>query len=242
MKKAIVYARFSPRPDAPECESVDKQIWDCRRWAKKNGYEINGEEYSDKALSGSDAERPGLWDAIYALKRGYTLLIRTWDRLARDSYLGEMIQMEVAKKGATIIAIEQSESSHNNPESKLVRTILLALAEYQRQITRARTRAAMRRHQAEGRRMSAQIPYGWKQDIKDAARIVPLDYEQAVVKRIIELKKEKLSLRGICAKLTEEHYRPRVGKRKFKGKVEAVKGIWHHQLIQGVITREKAAS
>jgi len=240
MKKAIVYARFSPRPDAPECESVDKQIWDCRRWAKKNGYEII-EEHSDKALSGSDAERPGLWDAIYGIKRGMTLLIRTWDRLARDSYLGEMIQMEVAKKGATIVAIEQSESSRDNPESKLIRTILLALAEYQRQITRARTRAAMRRHQAEGRRMSDLVPYGWKRDPDNDARIIHDDDEQKAIKRIMELKAEKLSLRKIGAVLTAEGFVARIRDRKFKGETATTKGIWHPQLIRSVIARANAA-
>lgn len=234
--KAIAYARFSPRPNAPECESVEKQFWDIRRWAKRNDYEIEA-EYSDKALSGSDAERPGLWDAIYAVKKGYTLLVRTWDRLARDSYLGEIIQLEVKKKGGKIVAVEQSESSRDNPESKLIRTILLALAEYQRQITRARTRAAMLRHQAEGRRMSDREPFGWCRDPKDERRLVTNPHEQKIIKRILALKAQGESLRSICRQLTQEGFEPRMVKRKFKDRAVICKGHWYHQLIKAVLGR-----
>ena len=235
-KQAVSYSRFSPRPNSAECDSIEKQQWDIKRFAKRNGYEIVA-EYSDAALSGADAERPGLWDAINALKRGMTLLIRTWDRLARDSYLGLVIQNDVKKKGCSIVAIEQTDTSKDTPESDLVRTILLALSEYQRQITRARTRAAMHRHQAEGRRMSDRVPFGWKRDPEDDARLVIDDHEQLVIKKIIELKAQGESLRGICKILTAEGYKARMCEKKFKGRDVTVKGIWHHQLIQAVLSR-----
>jgi DNA invertase Pin-like site-specific DNA recombinase len=216
---------------------VQKQLWEIKRWAKKHNYEIEA-EYSDEALSGSDAERPGLWDAIYACKRGYTMLVRTWDRLARDSYLGEVIQQEVNRKGAKIIAVEQSESSHDNPESKLIRTILLALAEYQRQITRARTRAAMRRHQAEGRRMSNREPFGFCRDPKDDRRLVENPYEQKIIARMRELKSQGESLRSIARTLHKEGCEPRLVEKKFKGREVRCKGQWRHQLVKAVLNRE----
>jgi len=236
MNKAIVYARFSPRPNSAECDSIEKQQWDIRRFAKKHDYEIVA-EYSDAAMSGADADRPGLWDAIYALKRGMTLLIRTYDRLARDSYLSLMIQRDVKEKGCSILAIEQADVSKDNPESDLVRTILNALSEYQRQITRARTRAAMRRLQAEGRRMSHRVPYGWRRDPNDDTRLVIDDYEQTVIKRILELKTRGETLRGICSNLTAEGFKARMCEKKFNGRDVTVKGSWHHQLIQAVLTR-----
>lgn len=95
----------------------------------------------------------------------------------------------------------------------------------------------MRRLQAEGRRMSYRVPYGWKRDPNDDARLVIDDNEQQVIKRIIELKTQGESLRGICKILTAEGYKARMCKKKFKGRDVTLKGSWHHQLIQAVLTR-----
>ncbi len=239
-KSAILYARFSPRPNAPDCDSVERQIWDMRRWAKRNKYTIVA-EYSDKALSGSDADRPGLWDAIYSLKRGYVLMVRTWDRLARDSYLGEVIQQQCKKKGCRVLAIQQTESSKDGPESKLIRTILLALAEYQRQIIRARTRAAMRRHQSEGRRMSHRLPYGWRPDPKDDARMLPNPYEQEVIKRVMLLHKHDFGHRAIARQLAIEGYEPRKIEKRWKnGRIGYKAGKWTHKLVGAILRRAES--
>ena len=72
--------------------------------------------------------------------------------------------------------------------------------------------------------MSDKVPFGWKPDPNDPARILKDDDEQKTIKRIMELKAQKKSLRGICAVLTAEGYKPRTK-------------VWHHQLIQGVLAR-----
>jgi DNA invertase Pin-like site-specific DNA recombinase len=177
-------------------------------------------------MSGSDADRPGLWDAIFNLKRGYVLLIRSWDRLARDSYLSEIIQMQVKKKGCSILSISQEDTSKDNPESKLVRTILLAIAEYQRQIIRARTRAAMKRYQREGRRMTAKskLPYGWMIDPDNDARMIPHPEELKIIEKIKKLDITH-SKRAIAKILTTEGIQPRLG------------GRWGFQAIYSIMRR-----
>jgi len=235
--KAVIYARFSPRPNAPDCDSVEKQIEEMERYCKKHHYEVVG-RYADKAMSGSDADRPGLWDAVFALHRGYKLLIRSWDRLARNSYLAEVVQLEVEKKGCVILAIENESTSKKTPESKLVRTILLAIAEYQRQIIRARTRAAMRRHQAEGRKMSFRLPYGWRQHPTEPDRMVKDEHEQKTIKRIMQLYKSGTSYRAIGRKLDDEGYEPRKVRTKFNGRTVYIKGKeWRHGLIKAIVSR-----
>jgi len=51
--KAILYARFSPRPHAEDCDSCERQIADLRAWCKAHNHEIVG-EFQDRALSGGD--------------------------------------------------------------------------------------------------------------------------------------------------------------------------------------------
>ena len=71
--KVILYARFSPRPDAAESESNDAQFDLCRAHAKRMGWTVAG-EYQDAARSGDDEDRPGLWAALDALTKGEVFL------------------------------------------------------------------------------------------------------------------------------------------------------------------------
>ncbi len=164
--KAILYARFSPRRNAENCESVEHQLADLREYCVKHGHEIIG-EYADKALSGGDYDRPGLWEAINSIKQGQMLLIRHLDRLARDVYLCETIVREIRQRKAILRVTNGAGGEIGNkddPDADLLRQILQAVAERQRKVTAALTKAAMLRKQASGIRMSARLPYGWKLD------------------------------------------------------------------------------
>ena len=139
--KAIIYARFSPRRNAEQCESIETQLDLCRDYCRKQGHEIIV-EYDDRALSGSEEDRPGLWNAIEALKRDYVLVVYRLDRLARSMYLSYLIEQAVKKRGAKIVSICGEGTWQDNPEDELVRRILQALAEYERKVIAARTKAA----------------------------------------------------------------------------------------------------
>ena len=91
-------------------------------------------------------------------------------------------------------------------QDKLVRTILSALAEYERKVIAARTSAAMLRHQANGRRMSFLVPVGWRQDPNKPARLIEdpdeqgtLEYNYALGQRRAEAAKSFLVSRGVDA-------------------------------------------
>jgi DNA invertase Pin-like site-specific DNA recombinase len=161
---------FSPRRHAEECDSIETQLDLCRAYCRRKGYHVAG-EHEDRALSGSEEDRPGLWAAIDALKRGDMLVADKLDRLARDVYLAELIQREAAKRGASIETVEGG-ANGDTPEQRMIRQVLQAFAEHERKVIAARTRAAILRHQAAGRRMSAQPPYGWTIDPDDPARLV----------------------------------------------------------------------
>lgn len=125
--KAIIYTRFSPRRNAEQCESIEMQLDLCREYCLKHGIKIVG-EYNDRALSGSEEDRPGLWNAVEALKRDYTLIVYRLDRLARSVYLSYIIEQAVKKYGAKIVSICGEGTWQDQPEDELVRRILQALA------------------------------------------------------------------------------------------------------------------
>jgi len=238
-KIGIIYARFSPRRNADKCESIEAQLDFCRKWCRDNNVKIVG-EFADRALSGADEERPELWAAIAALERGYVLVVYRLDRLARSVYLSDIIERSINKKKASFLSISGEGTWSDSDEDWLIRKILQTLAEYERKVIGARTRAAMLRHQASGKLMGSIPPYGFMLDPKDSKRIVKNPYERIIINQIKRLDKKGLSLRQIAAELTNLNYKPRKVQRRFKDKPVFVKGKWNPQTIHIILKRLKA--
>ena len=223
----VLYARFSPRPNADECESCAVQLRDLRKYARVHGYEIVG-EFSDEALSGGDdwQDRPGMFDAAQACKRGYLFVVRSFDRLFRDTRKALVFAGMLEQKGVEIRSITEEAASLNTPEAKLMRGIFLLVAEYQREMIRARTRAKMLDHQANGRRMSKIPPFGTKIDPNDSARLIPDPAEQATIATIRRLHKRGLGQREIARRLTAS------------GADRRGRTDWSHVLVGRILRRE----
>ncbi len=230
--KAVVYTRFSPRKNAGECESCETQFDLCKEYCDKNDMEIVS-QFEDKALSGSDASRPGLWESIDELKRDYVLVVYRLDRLARSVYLSNIIERAVTKKGATIISISGEGTWNDTDEDWLVRKILQTLAEFECKVIGARTKAAMLRHQANGRRMSFRVPYGYKVDPEDSKRIIPHPIEKHMIVRVKHFRALGFSLNEVITILKAEGYKTR--KRIKDGR--KVHSKWHTDMIRKMLKR-----
>lgn len=159
MACAVIYSRFSPRRNAEECNSIETQQAACREFCARAGLKIVG-EFSDREASRNDEDRPGLWDAIAALKRDYVLVVHRRDRLASGE-LGAILSHKVKKVGAVIHAVEGG-LNEDSPLAALVNSVLDAVAEFERQMIAARTRHAMREYQKQGRCVGGVAPYGTK--------------------------------------------------------------------------------
>ena len=235
-RQGIIYARFSPRKNAEDCESISAQFDFCRKWCRENNIEIVG-EFADRALSGADEDRPQLWAAIAALERGYVLVVYRLDRLARSVYLSDIIERSINKKKASFLSISGEGTWSDSDEDWLIRKILQTLAEYECKVIGARTKAAMLRHQANGRLMGSIPRYGFMLDRADKRRILKSPYEQVVINQIKRLHKKGLSLRQIASELADLKYKPRKVKRTFRGKSVSVKGKWNPQTIRLILKR-----
>jgi len=232
MTQAIIYCRFSPRRNGDECESNDVQLAYCEQYCDKQGYEVAG-RFSDANASGSDEKRQGMWDAIWATKRGGVLVVYKPDRLARSVYLDEYVRRELKKRGATVEAVEGGHEG-DSPHDVLVRQILAAVAEHEKKIIAARTKAFMLHHQATGRAMSQLPPYGKQRgpdmDVikngKPEKRRTWIDcpQEQVAIQKIVSYRKSDCGFREIARQLNNEKV-PCRGKR------------WHHNTVKNVCVR-----
>lgn len=189
----LIYARFSPRRDANTCPSSDVQLADMRRWVHEIDPNAEILEFRDDDTSGKSYERDGLKAALDAVKRGDILLVRDWDRLARDLYVQLKIARIVTKKKAGLRAINGGNwRDVNDPAIELLSNIMASYAQYQRAMISKKTSEKMLRHQAAGKLMGSKPPFGFKIGVVTGEkRLIPVPQEQETIKRIIELRDQR---------------------------------------------------
>ena len=200
-KCAVIYTRFSPRPNGGQSESCETQLAYCEQYAHKRGYQVAG-HYDDKNVSGADEDRPKMWQAIDNLKKGGVLLVMKLDRLARNVYLMELIRRAVTTAGATIEAVS-GDVEGTGPEVTMIRQVLASIAEYERRIIALRTSYAMRYRQKQGQRMGRFAPYGLT--LQPDGTLVPNETEAATVRIIEEMGKEGCSIAAIHRRMNRDH-------------------------------------
>lgn len=133
----VGYARVSTKIQEREGNSLDAQ----ERQLKEAGAKIVFSE----SCSGATLERPQLTELRKALDPGDTLMITKLDRLARSASQGIAFIDELLSHGINVHVLNMG-LMDNTPTGKLIRNILLAFAEFERDMIVERTQ--------EGRRLS----------------------------------------------------------------------------------------
>ena len=211
------YLRVSTTSQAESGAGLDAQHDACQRAAGT----LAG-VYRDEGVSGSTGldQRPALLELIAALDKGDILIVAKRDRLGRDPLVVAMIESAVKRKGARIVSAAGEGTDSDSPTDILMRRMVDAFAEYERLIIGARTKAALQAKKARGERTGS-IPYGYRCD--DGVTLIPDADEQDIVRQVLHLQAEGLSLRAIAARLTA------LGKTS-RGTA------WHPQTIKNILS------
>lgn len=238
MTQAIIYARFSPRRHAAECQSIETQVDLCERYCRDRGYKF-GEHpfatFTDTAISGGSFKRPGLWSAIKALKRGWVLVAYSSSRLARNVLLSELIYEKVNKRGAFVELVDEGGRVKMDPMSVCMRQVRAAFDELDRRMIGKRTSDAARRLQSNNVAVSKIPPYGKREAaavevVKGGRKVMQRTWEddpeeQAAINEIMHMRRAGAGLRQIAAQLKEAGIPPR-------GK------SWSHVTVARILERE----
>ena len=128
----FAYARVSTRKQSRDGNGLDDQI----EKLKHAGYD----ELIVEQFSGSTTKRPALDSLIQRLKSGDTLIVTKLDRFARSTANGSALINDLLNRGVAVHILNMG-LIDNTPTGKLITNILLAFAEYERDMIVERTQA-----------------------------------------------------------------------------------------------------
>ena len=115
---------------------------------KKSGCE---KIFTDHGVSGAKTERPGLDEALGHVRKGDVLVIWKLDRLGRSlRHLLSIIE-DLRQRGANFASIQDGFDT-STASGKMVFSVIGAMAEYERNLARERTKAGLASARARGRK------------------------------------------------------------------------------------------
>ena len=124
------YARVSTKGQAKDGNSLDAQ----ERTLRENGAQ---EIYKD-SFTGTKSHRPELDKLLEVIGDGDTLIITKLDRMARSATQGIELINKLLDRGVKVHILNMG-IMDNTPSGRLIRTVMLAFAEFERDMIVERT-------------------------------------------------------------------------------------------------------
>lgn len=207
MKKAIGYVRVSTNMQVEGGVSLDSQREQIRKHCAHHSFDLL-EIYEDAGISGSKRHlRPGVQEAIrLACRNKSALVVYSLSRLARSTKDAIAIFEELKDAGGDIVSITEQWDT-TTAHGKMLFGIISVLAQFERDVTSDRVKAALSHKRAQGT-VYGQVPYGYS---RQGEHLVPEPKEQALLKQANMLKTLGESYQGIADQLNEMGLRNRRG-------------------------------
>lgn len=142
--------------------STDKQDLTVQRQALRVLGVAEDRIYTDYGLTGTNRARPGLDQALAAVREGDVLVVPKLDRLARSVPDARAIAEQLEKKGVKL-ALGTSLYDPTDPMGKMFFNILATFAEFEADLIRLRTREGMAIARAKGKLRGKQPKLSEKQ-------------------------------------------------------------------------------
>ena len=145
--------------------STDRQDLTAQRQALREFGVDEDRIYTDHGLTGTNRARPGLDQAIAAVRQGDTLVVPKLDRLARSVPDARAIADQLENKGVKL-SLGSTVHDPADPMGKMFFNILATFAEFEADLIRMRTREGMAIARAKGKLRGKQPKLSEKQQIE----------------------------------------------------------------------------
>ena len=216
MLKALGYLRVSGKSQI-EGDGFERQEAAVRAYAKAHGAKIV-KIYSELGVSGTKdiANRPAFIAMMEALHGdGVKLvLVESLGRLARDLMVQESILHDLKRHGFDLVSVTEPDLCSDDPSRKLMRQIMGAFHEYEKQMIVVKLRGARQRTKTKRGRCEGRKPFGHYPG------------ESEILKRMKELSASGMTATDIAATLREEGRKTRNG------------GDWLQPTVSKILHRE----
>jgi putative DNA-invertase from lambdoid prophage Rac len=191
------YARVSTVQQADEGESLDVQQRQLAGYAQMHGLAID-KVFVERGVSGSKplGDRPQGSALLAVLQPGDVVITAKLDRMFRSALDALEVLGRLKQAGVSLHMIDLGGDTTGNGVSKMLFTILSAVAEAERDRTRERITEVKRDQRQRGRYLGGKPPFGWR--VGEAGELVPVPEQQAAIRRMRKLKNQGLALRVIA--------------------------------------------
>ena len=136
---------------------------------------------------------------LATLKPGDVVITPKLDRMFRSALDALDVLGRLKQGGVSLHMIDLGGDTTGNGVSKLIFTILSAVAEAERDRTRERIAEVKRDQRQRGRYLGGTPPYGYR--VGEAGELVEVPEQQMAIRRMRKLKDQGLALRTIADKM-----------------------------------------
>jgi putative DNA-invertase from lambdoid prophage Rac len=194
------YVRVSTVKQASEGESLDVQERTIAGYAMMRGLTID-QTFIEAGVSGSVplADRPKGAALLATLRSGDVVITAKLDRMFRSALDALGVLASLKDRHVSLHMIDLGGDVTGNGISKLVFTILSAVAEAERDRTRERIAEVKRDQRTRNRYLGGIPPFGWK--VGDDGQLVPVPAQQDALTTMRALRDEGLSLRSVADRM-----------------------------------------
>lgn len=199
------YARVSTTRQAEDGESLDVQQRTIAGYAMMHGMAIDS-VFVERGVSGSKplAERPEGAALLASVKPGDVVITAKLDRMFRSALDALDVLGRLKDRGVNLHMVDLGGDVTGNGISKLVFTILSAVAEAERDRIRERITDVKADQKARGRYLGGIVPFGWQ--VGEDGELVEDDAQQTAIRRMVELRRAGQSLRAISDAMKAEGF------------------------------------
>jgi DNA invertase Pin-like site-specific DNA recombinase len=192
------YCRVSTARQAEEGESLGAQERTLAGYAMMHGLAID-RTFIERGVSGSKplADRPEGAALLAALQPGDAVITAKLDRMFRSALDALDVLGQLQKRGISLHMIDLGGDVTGNGISKLVFTILSAVAEAERDRIRERVATVKADQRARGRYLGGIAPFGWR--VGEDGALTEVLEQQLAIAEMRRLREQGASLRQIAA-------------------------------------------
>jgi putative DNA-invertase from lambdoid prophage Rac len=191
------YTRVSTQAQADEGESLGAQQRRVDGYAQMIDLAVN-RHFVERGVSGSVplSQRPQGAALLALVQPGDTVITPKLDRMFRSSLDALDVLSRLKERGVSLHMIDLGGDVTGNGISKLVFTILSAVAEAERDRIRERIADVKKDQKQRGRYLGGKVPFGYEVGADGA--LVEIPEQQAAIREMVRLRKRGSALRFIA--------------------------------------------